>query len=87
MSSGPRAVSFQNDILPLFRQQDIDCMAPMGVLLNDYTYMSNPANAQAVYNYLTGTAQPRMPLGGPYWTAQQLALFNQWMTEVPPYQP
>lgn len=86
MGTAPASVSFQNDILPLFRQQDIDCMSGFGVLLNDYTYMSQPANAQNVYDHLTGTATPRMPMGGPYWTADQLALFNTWMTETPPYQ-
>jgi hypothetical protein len=87
MSSASTAVSFQNDILPLFRPQDIACMAGMGVMLDDYSYMSQPDNAQAVYDHLTGTAQPQMPLGGPYWTADQIALFNRWMTESPPYQP
>lgn len=71
-------------------------MAPMGVLLNDYTYMSNPAgdgtypdhaNANQVYSFLTGKSQPRMPLGGPYWTAAQLQVFNNWMTVAPAYQP
>jgi hypothetical protein len=87
MSSAPAPVSFQNDILPLFRPQDIACMSGRGILLNDYTFMAQPANAQEVYDHLTGTAQPRMPLGGPYWTAEQIALFNTWMTETPPYQP
>jgi hypothetical protein len=72
--------SFKNDILPLFRQIDIDHMKPMGVFLDEYTYMSMPAQAQSVYSYLTGDSQPRMPLGGPFWTAAQLALFNLWMT-------
>jgi hypothetical protein len=87
MAKAPASVSFQKDILPLFRQQDIDCMSGMGVLLNDYNFMSQPDNAQNVYDHLTGTATPQMPLGGPFWSADQLALFNTWMTETPPYQP
>jgi hypothetical protein len=87
MSSGAPPVSFKHDILPLFRAQDIACMAGMGVLLDDYGYMSQPSNAQSVYDHLTGTAQPQMPLGGPYWTAEQLALFHRWMTATPPFQP
>lgn len=81
------SVSFQNDILPLFTQKDIDCMAKFEVFLNQYSYMSQPDNAQNVYDHLTGATPPQMPLGGPYWTAEQLALFNTWMTETPPYQP
>jgi hypothetical protein len=80
-SGQPQAApSFKNDILPLFRQVDIAHMQPMGVLLNDYAFMSMPANAQNVYSYLTGNNHPRMPLGGPYWSSAQLALFDRWMT-------
>lgn len=89
------AVSFKTDILPLFTATDIGHMSGMGVLLNDYSYMSNPAagdvmgcgpfpdhgNARAVYASLTGECQPQMPMGGPYWTAAQLQLFQQWMTD------
>jgi hypothetical protein len=74
------APSFQNDILPLFRQVDINHMKPMGVLLDQYTYMSTPANAQDVYNHLTGASTPRMPMGGPFWSEAQLQLFQNWMT-------
>ena len=73
-------VSFAADILPLFRAVDIQHMAPMGVLLNNYTYMSTPDNAKTVYGYLAGTSSPRMPMGGPYWTPTQLALFQSWMS-------
>jgi hypothetical protein len=37
------------------------------------------ANAQAVYGYLTGNNQPKMPIGGPSWNSAQLELFNRWM--------
>lgn len=72
------APSFKNDILPLFRQVDINHMRPMGVLLSDYAYMSTPANAQNVLHHLTGSP-PAMPPGGPYWSAPQLQLFQNWM--------
>jgi hypothetical protein len=87
MSSAGGSVSFKADILPLFRPQDITCMKSKGVELDSYDYMSQPDNAQDVYDHLTGTAPPRMPLGGPYWSADQLNLFQRWMTESPPYQP
>jgi hypothetical protein len=83
------AVSFAADILPLFTATDIAHMQPMGVLIGQYSYMSDAANhhqnATTVQAYLTGTQQPRMPLGGPYWTPTQLSLFAQWMSDG--YQP
>jgi len=78
--SAQAPVSFATNILPLFRAVDIQHMKPRGVLLSDYTWMSTPANAQEVYNYLTGDSQPRMPIGGPYWNAAQLQLFKTWTT-------
>lgn len=78
-------VSFAAQIRPLFRAIDIEHMQPFGVLLNDYPYMSDTQqdhqNARNVYAYLTGQRQPRMPIGGPYWTASQLNLFQQWMDD------
>jgi hypothetical protein len=72
-------VSFERDIRPLFRQIDIDHMNRHGVLLDNYTYMSDPSNdhgnAQAVEHTLTSQS---MPPGGPYWTDEQLTLLRQW---------
>ena len=42
-------ISFAADIKPLFRTIDISHMTPFGVELDDYTYMSNPDNANSVY--------------------------------------
>ncbi|MGZ3499004.1 MAG: hypothetical protein ACXWNK_12540 [Vulcanimicrobiaceae bacterium] len=53
----------------------------MDVLLDDYTFMSNPENARAVYDYVSGAKQPQMPPGGPYWNEQQLNLFSQWISD------
>lgn len=72
-------VSFSRDILPLFRTSDIQHMNAFGVRLGDHGWMSNPANAWNVLNHLRGVKQPRMPLGGPYWTEDQLNLFQQWI--------
>jgi hypothetical protein len=83
-------ISFQEDVQPLFRPDDIDCMSGIGVSLDDYTYMSNPAgngsfpdhaNARDVLAHLTGAARPRMPMGGPYWTDAQITTFQQWMDD------
>ena len=76
-------VSFLADIKPLFRAVDISHMKRYGVELEDYTYMSNPDNADAVLATLSphDGEPPTMPPGGPYWTASQLALFAQWQKD------
>lgn len=80
-------VSFAADIKPLFREIDISHMKSFGVDLDDYTYMSDPDNADHVLATLTpdGNKPPSMPPGGPYWSADQLALFAQWQKDG--YQP
>ena len=76
-------VSFATDIKPLFRPIDISHMKRLGVELDDYTFMSNPDNASRVLATLSPEKDdpPSMPPGGPYWTADQLALFTQWQKE------
>ena len=80
-------VSFAIDIKPLFRDIDIQHMKSFGIELDDYTYMSNPTNANSVLGTLSpkNSEPPSMPPGGPYWTADQLALFVQWQKDG--YQP
>jgi hypothetical protein len=74
-------VSFATDILPLFNPKtDIPHMEIGGVMLADYSYMSVPANAQAVLDRLDGTSGPVMPPPPAVpWTAAQIALFKSWM--------
>ena len=80
-------VSFARDIRPLFRDVDISHMEVHGVKLDDYTFMSDPDNANKVLEALSPHEgdPPSMPPRGPYWTADQLALFAQWQNEG--YQP
>jgi len=49
--------------------------------------MSNPNNADKVLATLSqhNGEPPSMPPGGPYWTADQIALFVKWQKEG--YQP
>ena len=79
-------VSFARDIKPMFRQIDIEHMKRFKVLLDDYTYMSDPSNdhsnAQDVEDRLV---KKSMPPGGPYWSDQQLAIYRQWSSDG--YQP
>ncbi len=81
-------VSFETDILPLFRPMDIQCMRgrPTGVFLADYAYMSAKneggsfAHTNDVLAHLRGTGGvPRMPFGGPYWSDESIALFQSWI--------
>ena len=76
-------VSFERDIRPLFRAVDISHMKSHGIKLHDYTFMSDPDNANKVLGTLSphDGDPPSMPPGGPYWTAEQLALFAQWQKE------
>jgi hypothetical protein len=73
-------ISFSTDIKVLFRAVDISHMKAFGVELDSYDYMSNPDNAKSVLATLSphDGQPPSMPPGGPYWTADQLALFAQW---------
>ena len=84
-------VSFAADIKPLFRPVDVAHMNVHGIRLDDYKYMSDPANnhgnAEAVQQTVShlGGQPPSMPPGGPYWTGEQVALFTKWRTDG--YQP
>ena len=80
-------VSFAADIKPLFRAIDVTHMKQFGVELDNYTYMSNPDKANSVLAKLSphNGEPPSMPPGGPYWTADQLALFIKWREDG--YQP
>jgi hypothetical protein len=68
-------LTFANDIRPLFRDGDIRCMKPAGVHLDDPTWMTVPANAQAVYG---AVSSGKMPPDSP-WAADRVSLFKQWI--------
>jgi len=76
------AVSFAGDIKPLFRPVDIEHMKRYNVRLDDYKYMSDPANnyqnAQRVQDTLTDQS---MPPGGPFWAKEQLDLYVKWRSD------
>ena len=80
-------ISFAGDIKPLFRAIDVSHMKSYGVRLDDYTFMSNPDNANKVLATLSPQdgEPPSMPPGGPYWTPEKLALFAEWQKDG--YQP
>ncbi len=69
------ALSFATDIRPLFRAEDIECMKPAGIALDDPAWMCVAANAQMVYGSVSeGTMPPDTP-----WAADHVALFKKWM--------
>ncbi len=83
------AVSFDQEILPLFRPRDRNCMAAFGVALDDFAWMSDPAgdaafpdhaNVRHVHAHLSGTEAPRMPPDGA-WPAERIDLLAQWIEE------
>ena len=80
-------VSFARHITPLFRDVEISHMARYGIKLDDYTFMSDPDNADKVLGALSPHEgdPPCMPSGGPYWAADQFALFTEWQNDG--YQP
>jgi hypothetical protein len=82
-------ISFQIDILPLFRPRDIGCMADQEIFLDDYQFMSTPAgdgefpdhaNARNVLKRLEGRGGRRMPPDAP-WPADRIASYSQWIAE------
>jgi len=54
-------VSFARDIRPLFRDVDISHMEAHGIRLDDYTFMSDPDNADKVLETLSRTKATRLP--------------------------
>jgi hypothetical protein len=54
-------VSFARDIRPLFRDVDISHMERHGIKLDDYTFMSDPDNANKVLEALSPHEGDRLP--------------------------
>jgi hypothetical protein len=75
------APSFAKEILPLFDPAtDIPHMAKFGVMLADYAYMSDAANAQDVLGRLTGAGGRLMPPApAKPWPPTRIALFKAWI--------
>jgi hypothetical protein len=72
-------VSFKTDIVPLFTSMDVEHMSYAGVSLDDYAYMSQPANASGVYEQVSTGAMPPGDSGEQPWPQDQVQLFKAWM--------
>ncbi len=74
------AVSYAADILPLFRQIDVQ---HMGFFCNLASYDDVKSNAQHILGRLKGEGGPPMPppvSGGP-WPTSNIALFETWISD------
>jgi len=80
------AITFTQDVLPLFRPGDIACMGGKGVILNDAGWMCDAAgdsdypdhaNARRVFEQLS---QGRMPPDSA-WSKEPVATYQQWMSD------
>ena len=69
------AVSFSNDIMPIFGQFKGQMMWRLD--LTNYDHVK--ANAQIIYAQINGQTMPPPPL--PPLTLEQIQLFQQWMLE------
>ncbi|MGB8770049.1 MAG: hypothetical protein WCC92_10560 [Candidatus Korobacteraceae bacterium] len=70
------ALSFANDIRPLFRDTpDVDTMKEFGMDLSAYDDVKT--HAEAIYSRLEDGS---MPCDEP-WSKEQLAKFKQWMDD------
>jgi hypothetical protein len=70
------ALSFANDIRPLFRDEpDISAMSSMGLDLSSYDDVKD--QSKAIHERL---ADGSMPCDGA-WPKEQISLFKRWMDE------
>ena len=69
------ALGYAKDIRPMFRDGDVACMKPAGVLLDEAAWMCVAANAAMVYG---AVSSGKMPPDAP-WAAEKVGMFKEWM--------
>jgi hypothetical protein len=75
--------TFYQDILPLFRDMDIECMRGIDppVLLANYDWWTEKDDDGTYLNYESAhdaVESGYMPLGGPRWDPESVQLLEQW---------
>lgn len=76
--------TFYEDILPLFRDMDIECMRGIDppVLLANYDWWTETADSGASYPNFESAYEAvdsgYMPLGGPRWDPESVQLLADW---------
>ena len=73
------AVSFAQDIRPLFTAMDIAHMKEFGVALDDFDYMRDPDHAQNVLKMVSTGSMPPTRSGEPPWSPESVQLFRDWV--------
>ena len=73
------AVSFAQDIRPLFTDIDVAHMSNLGVSLDDFDYMRDPGHAQRVLSKVSSGAMPPRRSGEAAWAPETVQLFRDWM--------
>ena len=79
------AVSFAQDIRPLFTDMDVAHMKSFGVFLDDFDYMRDPAHAEHVLTRVNSGSMPQRRSGEPPWPAERVQLLRDWIAAG--YQP
>ncbi|TAH49829.1 MAG: hypothetical protein EYC68_16515 [Chloroflexota bacterium] len=69
------ALSFAQDIRPLIRDSDVECMQDYGLDLSDLGEVR--MHSQSIYDRL---ANKTMPEDGP-WSDANIAKFKEWMDD------
>ena len=75
------AVSFAQDIRPLFTAMDVAHMKGFRVFLDDFGYMRDPAHAQQVLGRVSTGSMPPRRSGEPPWTPENVQLFRDWIAD------
>lgn len=75
--------TFYEDILPLFRDMDIECMRGIDppVLLASYDWWTESDDGQSFPNFENAYGEVesgRMPMGGPQWDPESVQLLMDW---------
>ena len=73
------AVSFAEDIRPLFTDMDVTHMRHLLVKLDDFDYMRKPRHAKHVLNSVSTGAMPPRKSGEPAWSPETVQLFRDWI--------
>ena len=73
------AVSFTQDIRPLFTDMDVAHMRNLGVSLDDFDYMRDQTHAQRVLGQVSTGAMPPRRRGEAARSPETVQLFRDWM--------
>ena len=73
------AVSFAQDIRPLFTDMDVEHMRHRFVHLDVFDYMRKPRHAQHVLNKVSDGSMPPRNSGEPAWSPETVQLFRDWV--------